>query len=60
MVHGDRGDFVDYTNEALVKGRANWRLQQFPTGAMPHFEAKADFIKAYDAFLARAAATSPA
>jgi len=60
MTHGDRGDFVDYTNEALVKGRANWTLQQFPTGAMPHFEAKADFIRAYDAFLARAAATSPA
>jgi pimeloyl-ACP methyl ester carboxylesterase len=60
MVHGVRGDFVDYTNEALVQGRANWTIEVFPTGAMPHFESKSDFIRAYDAFLARVpAAPSP-
>lgn len=51
MAHGVRGDFVDYTNKTLVQGRANWTIQVFPTGAMPHFEAKAAFVQAYDAFL---------
>ena len=52
MSHGVRGDFVDYSNKTQVEGRANWTIQVFPTGAMPHFEAKAEFIAAYDAFLA--------
>ena len=56
MSHGVRGDFVDYSNKAQVAGRANWTIQVFSTGAMPHFEAKAAFLQAYDAFLAGAAA----
>jgi hypothetical protein len=59
MAHGVRGDFVDYSNETLVKGRANWTIHVFPTGALPHFEAKDSFLKAYDAFLADAPAASP-
>ena len=54
MSHGVRGDFVDYSNEIQVEDRANWTVQVFPTGAMPHFEAKTQFIAAYDAFLAGA------
>ena len=60
MSHGVRGDFVDYTNKTEVEGRANWTIQVFPTGAMPHFEAKAEFIAAYDAFLAGAPSASSA
>lgn len=52
MSHGVRGDFVDYTNKSQVEGRANWTIRVFSTGAMPHFEAEAEFIAAYDAFLA--------
>jgi pimeloyl-ACP methyl ester carboxylesterase len=52
MSHGVRGDFVDYSNKTQVQGRANWTIRIFPTGAMPHFEAKVEFIAAYDAFLA--------
>jgi hypothetical protein len=59
MAHGVRGDFVDYSNETLVKGRANWTIQVFPTGALPHFEAKGAFLQAYDAFLAGAPIASP-
>lgn len=60
MAHGVRGDFVDYSNKTVVEDRANWTIDVFPTGAMPHFEAKAAFIKAYDAFLAGAPAASSA
>ena len=52
MSHGIRGDFVDYTGKAQVEGRANWTIRVFDTGAMPHFEAEAEFIAAYDSFLA--------
>ena len=60
MAHGVRGDFVDYTNKTVVQDRANWTIEVFSTGAMPHFEAKTDFVKAYDAFLAGAPAASSA
>jgi pimeloyl-ACP methyl ester carboxylesterase len=60
MSHGVRGDFVDYSNKTQVQGRANWTIRIFHTGAMPHFEAKAEFISAYDAFLAGVSSPSPA
>jgi len=53
MSHGVRGDFVDYSNKTVVEGRANWTIEVFKTGAMPHFEAREAFIRSYDAFLAR-------
>jgi pimeloyl-ACP methyl ester carboxylesterase len=59
MSHGVRGDFVDYSAKSQVEARANWTIQVFPTGAMPHFEVTADFIAAYDAFLAGISASSP-
>ncbi|MGA7807785.1 alpha/beta fold hydrolase [Bradyrhizobium sp.] len=54
MSHGVRGDFVDYSNKTAVEGRANWTIEVFQTGAMPHFEAGDAFVRSYDAFLARA------
>jgi len=60
MSHGVRGDFVDYSNKTQVQDRANWKIQIFPTGAMPHFEAKEAFITAYDAFLVGVSSPSPA
>jgi hypothetical protein len=60
MSHGVRGDFVNYANKTQVEGRANWTIQVFPTGAMPHFEARAEFIAAYDAFLAGVPSASQA
>ncbi len=55
MAHGNRGDFVNYKNKKQVEGRANWTIDEFQTGAMPHFEARDDFIRTYDAFLDRVA-----
>jgi hypothetical protein len=60
MSHGVRGDFVDYTNKTQVECRANWTIRVFSTGAMPHFEAEAEFIAAYDAFLAGVPSAPPA
>jgi pimeloyl-ACP methyl ester carboxylesterase len=59
MSHGVRGDFVDYSNKTQVADRANWTIQVFPTGAMPHFEAKDAFVRAYDAFLGGSADLKP-
>jgi pimeloyl-ACP methyl ester carboxylesterase len=60
MSHGIRGDFVDYSNKTQVESRANWTIQVFPTGAMPHFETSAEFIAGYDAFLAGVSSASTA
>lgn len=55
MTHGVRGDFVDYSDKSRVQDRANWTIEVFDTGAMPHFEENEAFVRSYDAFLARAA-----
>lgn len=60
MAHGVRGDFVDYSAKSSVENRANWSVNVFQTGAMPHFEAEAEFVASYDAFLAALPATSTA
>ena len=54
MVHGVRGDFVDYRYQAALDGKTNWSFTVMPTGAMPHFEQPDDFFRRYDAFLALA------
>jgi pimeloyl-ACP methyl ester carboxylesterase len=51
MVHGERGDFVDYRYVPRVAGRPNWRIDRLPTGAFPHFERPDAVTNAYDAFL---------
>ena len=58
MAHGMRGDFVNYKNKKQVEGRANWTIDVFQTGAMPHFEAKEQFVTAYDSFVATIDATA--
>lgn len=52
MTHGVRGDFVDYRQKRAFEGRPNWRIQVFETGALPHFEIPAEFVREYDRFLA--------
>jgi pimeloyl-ACP methyl ester carboxylesterase len=52
MCHGVRGDFTDYRQKALMQSSPNWRIQVFPTGALPHFEMLAEFSAAYDSHLA--------
>lgn len=52
MVHGTRGDFVDYRLAPRVAGRPNWRVITLDTGAFPHFERLEAVTAGYDAFLA--------
>lgn len=54
MSHGVRGDFVDYRGAEAMKGRVNWSMTTFETGALPHFEVLDAFTSTYDGFLARA------
>ncbi|MFO1160362.1 MAG: alpha/beta fold hydrolase [Reyranellaceae bacterium] len=56
LVHGTRGDFVDYSRAAAMQGRPNWRITVLDGGALPHFEQTAAFLAAYDSFLAGPAA----
>ena len=51
MVHGTRGDFVDYHHADRVKKRPNWTFDVFDTGAFPHFEALSQLSASYDKFL---------
>lgn len=53
MVHGVRGDFIDYSYAATMAGRENWSIDVLPTGALPHFEVADDFARDYDTFLAK-------
>jgi pimeloyl-ACP methyl ester carboxylesterase len=54
MVHGTRGDFVDYRQKATLGLGANWTWTVLETGALPHFERTAEFCAAYSRFLAAA------
>ncbi len=56
MSHGVRGDFVDYRGKQAFESRPNWSFTVFDSGALPHFEHTAEFIAAYDAFLAQPSA----
>ena len=56
LSHGVRGDFTDFSRTDVVAHKSNWRITVFQTGALPYFEQTQAFIKAYDDFLAQAAA----
>lgn len=51
MVHGQRGDFVDYRLAPRFADRPNWRIDSLPTGALPHFERLRAVTDGYDSFL---------
>ena len=53
MVHGVRGDFIDYRHKSAYVGRSNWTFDVMPTGALPYFERCDDFVALYDSFLGR-------
>ncbi len=60
LAYGPRNGFSDYGDLSNVEGRANWRIQRFETGGMPHFEKPESFNAAYEAFLAELVPAIPA
>ena len=53
VAHGVRGDFVDYGGLRQVADRPNWTIEVLPTGALPHFEMTAQFVRHYEVWAAR-------
>ena len=53
LVHGVRGDFVDYRLKTRFENSANWTMDVMATGAIPYFEIPEEFVTQYDAFLKR-------
>jgi pimeloyl-ACP methyl ester carboxylesterase len=51
MVHGVRGDFVDYRHKSAYAHQPHWTFDVMSTGAMPYFERPEEFMQLYDAFL---------
>jgi pimeloyl-ACP methyl ester carboxylesterase len=58
VAHGVRGDFVRYQGLRQVADRANWTIDVFPTGALPHFEMTGQFVRRYEAWADRAVSNS--
>lgn len=52
MVHGVRGDFVDYRQKTSLALGPNWSWTVMPTGALPWFEQADAFCADYARFLA--------
>jgi pimeloyl-ACP methyl ester carboxylesterase len=51
MTRGVRGDFTDFSGTRAFTALPNWKIETFPTGALPHFEVLREFTASYDAFL---------
>ena len=52
LVHGVRGDFVDYRLKSRFAQTRLWTMDVMQTGAMPYFEKPTEFFAKYDAFMA--------
>ncbi len=51
LIHGIRGDFVNYVQKHRFVQAPNWTMDVLPTGALPYFELPAEFFSRYDAFI---------
>jgi pimeloyl-ACP methyl ester carboxylesterase len=56
VVHGTRGDFVNYKGLQIFAGNPRWTVEVLPTGALPHFEMLAEFLERYEAWNLRISA----
>ena len=51
VAHGVHGEFANFDGLATIGPPPKWRVDEFETGAMPHFERTTMFVSRYDAFL---------
>lgn len=52
MLHGVRGDFIDYRHKSRIEARPNWQISVLQSGAFPHFEMLEVVARSYDQFQA--------
>jgi len=52
VVHGVRGDFVNYAGLEAFRNNPKWKVDVLPTGALPHFEMLPEFVRAYGSWIA--------
>jgi pimeloyl-ACP methyl ester carboxylesterase len=50
VVHGTRGDFVNYKGLRVFSANPQWTVEILPTGALPHFEMLPEFLRLYEAW----------
>ena len=53
LVHGTRGDFVNYVGAEHLVRTAGWTVHAMQAGALPYFEDLAGFVSVYDDFVGR-------
>jgi pimeloyl-ACP methyl ester carboxylesterase len=51
MTTASKGDFADFSDTSWARRQPNWTIENFDTGALPHFERPAAFCAGYRAFL---------
>jgi pimeloyl-ACP methyl ester carboxylesterase len=54
LVHGTRGDFVDYRLKSRFDRAMHWTMDVMPTGAIAYFERPTEFFAKYDQFMTSA------
>jgi pimeloyl-ACP methyl ester carboxylesterase len=57
VVHGVRGDFVNYKGLTAFAGNPRWTVDVLPTGALPHFEMLKEFVERYETWSLRIGAS---
>lgn len=50
LIHGTRGDFVNYVGAERLRQTARWTIHAMQTGALPYFENLAGFVALYEDF----------
>ncbi len=53
LLHGTKGDFVDYRDAPRLERDFGWSVSVMQTGALPYFEDIAGFVERYETFLRR-------
>lgn len=53
MIHGQKGDFKDYSGISNISCKAHWEIHSLPTGALPYFEMLEQYLQIQLNFIQR-------
>ncbi|MSQ57890.1 MAG: hypothetical protein EXR35_10490 [Limnohabitans sp.] len=59
MIHGQKGDFKDYSNMSNTSCQAHWEIHSLPTDALPYFEMLEQYLQIQLSFVKRNCAPTP-